>query len=53
MSYQILPLAKQGSIVHVVCDDTDVFAHLVHFCDAEKIQKIHVLPRDAHATNQG
>ena len=28
---QALPLAKQGPRVHVLCDDTDVFAFLVHF----------------------
>ena len=28
---QALPLAKQGSKAHVACDDTDVFALLIHF----------------------
>ena len=32
---QALPLAKQGSTVHVMSDDTDAFALLVHFDYAE------------------
>ena len=34
---QALPLAKQGSTVHVRCDDTDAFALLVHLYYAENI----------------
>ena len=34
---QALPLAKQGSTVHVLCDDTVAFALLVHFYYAENI----------------
>ncbi len=34
---QAIPLSKEGSSIHVVCDDADVFALLVHFYDAEKL----------------
>ena len=33
--YQALPLGKHGSTAHVLCDDTDAFALLVHFYSAE------------------
>ena len=34
---QALPFAKQGSTVHLLCDDTEAFARLVHFYDADTI----------------
>ena len=39
MIYQILQIAQLGSVktIKVICDDTDVFVLLVHFCSQEKL----------------
>ena len=54
---QIIPLSKNGSSIHVVCDDTDVFALLVHFYEVEKLtSEIVMIPTQYNtraATNIG